>query len=335
MTQPAHVPVLLDGVIRALSPGTGECYADATAGLGGHAVAIARLLGPTGTVVLNDVDPGNLMAAEGALRGSLGRACPVIHSVTGNFADLPRRLAEMGVAADMLLADLGFSSNQMADAGRGLSFMSEGPLDMRLDPGLPTSAADLVRTLPVAELARILSEYGQERHAGAIARKLGEARAREPITTTFQLAQIVRSVLARRGPSGEGIDPATRTFQALRIAVNDELGVLESLLESVRRATRGVACGSAGWLRAGGRVGIISFHSLEDRLVKRAFADLVREGMAEPAGGRSITAEEDELASNRRARSARLRAIRVGPPSTDGGSRVDNPTGRHRMDEER
>jgi len=233
----------------------------------------------------------------------------------GNFADLPRRLAEAGTPADMLLADLGFSSNQMADASRGLSFMTDAPLDMRLDPTLPTSAAELVAGLPVAELTRILAEYGEERQAARIARKLADARAREPITTTFQLAEIVRAALARPGASGEGIDPATRTFQALRIAVNDELGVLESLLASVRRAALQLA-GTGDqvrrtWVNPGARVAIISFHSLEDRLVKRAFADMVREGLAEDAGPRLRRANDQEVDANRRARSARLRAVRL------------------------
>lgn len=316
MAEPAHTPVLLEQVLEALAPQPGEVYVDATAGLGGHAEQVARRVGGPGTVVLNDVDPANLAHAAAHVRASLGANCPRLIESNGNFADLPRRLRESGIRAHMVLADLGFSSNQVADASRGLSFMHDAPLDMRLDPTLPTSAAELVATLPVPELARILLEYGEERQALRIARKLAEARLRGPISSTSQLAQIVRGVLVRQGAPGEGVDPATRTFQALRIAVNDELGVLESLLDGIRRgaeraAGRGSADGS-GWLRAGARVAMISFHSLEDRLVKRAFAALVGEGLAEDVGPRLRRAEEAEVRANRRSRSARLRVVRIG-----------------------
>lgn len=321
MAQADHIPVLLDQVLESLAPQAGQTCADATAGLGGHSLEIGRRLGSSGTLVLNDVDPGNLERAERLIRHELGEGCPGLVCVRGNFADLPRRLVELGIVADVVLADLGFSSNQMADASRGFSFMHDAPLDMRLDPTLPTTAAALLAGADVGELARILSEYGEERQAGRIARKLAEARARQPITTTAQLAQLVRGVLARPGASsgkgGEGIDPATRTFQALRIAVNDELGVLESLLDSIRHGAERAA-GRAGrtgdgqgWLRAGARVGIISFHSLEDRLVKRAFASMASDELAASIGQRLQRAEESELQANRRSRSARLRAVRI------------------------
>lgn len=321
MTPPdAHIPVLLEQTLDALAPDEGQIYADATAGLGGHALAVAGRLGPNGRVILGDVDPGNLSRAEASIRSALGAACPDVRAWKTNFADLPRRLVEADLAADMVLADLGFSSNQMSDPARGLSFMVDAPLDMRLDPELPTTAADLVATLPVEDLTRVLGDYGEERHAGRIARKLAEARREGPILTTHQLAQIVRAALpsggGRAGGGGAGIDPATRTFQALRIAVNDELGVLESLLESIGRAARAVGGGGRSWLRAGARVAIISFHSLEDRLVKRAFADLVRQGLATDASRGLRRAEDEELDANRRARSARLRAVRLGPIST-------------------
>lgn len=311
MPEPAHIPVLIREVLEVLSPEPGQTYIDATAGLGGHALEIGRILGPGGTVILNDVDPANLERAQARLAGELGGACPRVVRLCGNFANLPHRLGEQGVVGDMLLADLGFSSNQMGDPSRGLSFMQEGPLDMRLDPALPTSAADLVATLPEDELSRILWEFGEERQARRIARKLAEARRAGPITTTSSLAQIVRDAIARAGGSGEGIDPATRTFQALRIAVNDELGVLDSLLASIGREARR-RTGEGGWLRDGARVAIISFHSLEDRAVKRSLGELCRDGLACEIGPRLRRPDESEVQSNRRARSARLRAIRLG-----------------------
>lgn len=313
MPLPDHIPVLLDHVLDALAPQPGQTYADATAGLGGHALEVARRLGPTGHVVLNDVDPANLAQAEANLREALGPDCPRLTTLLGNFADLPRRMIELGLGADAILADLGFSSNQMANAARGLSFQTDAPLDMRLDPTLPTTAADLVATLPVDELTRILADYGEERHAHRIARRLVEARTAGPIRTTFQLAELVRAAQPRHPGSGDGIDPATRTFQALRIAVNDELGVLESLLASIERAARALSGAPPGrtWLAPGARVALISFHSLEDRLVKRAFADLVRAQLAQDIGPRLRRADEDELRVNRRARSARLRAVHL------------------------
>lgn len=309
----SHIPVLLGEVVERLSPGPGETLVDCTAGLGGHAAAIAPMLAPGGRVVLGDLDAGNL--ARAAER--VGAAAPRVEvtAVQGNFAALPRRLVREGIAADMVLADLGFASSQMDDPARGLSFQREGPLDMRLDPSGPVTAAELVATLPEAELARIIAEYGEERAARAIARKLAGARRGGSIATTSQLADIVRSVV--RG--GAGIDPATRTFQALRIAVNDELGSLEGLLAAVERAARGVG---VGWLRAGARVAIVSFHSLEDRLVKRSFQAMVHSGLAAAVGAQPTGPSDTERESNPRSRSAKLRAIVIGG---DGGGAQNPP----------
>lgn len=311
----SHVPVLLAEVVAALDPQTGEVALDCTAGLGGHAAAIAERLGPTGTLILCDLDPGNLAAAgERVLRLP---APPRVIRWHTNFADAPRRMlaAEGGaMAADVVLADLGFSSNQLESAQRGLSFMREGPLDMRLDPTEPVTAAQLVNTLPANELERIIREYGEERHARAVAQKLVEARRAEPITTTARLAAIVRSVVGPRG-GGATIDTATRTFQALRIAVNDELGNLHALLDAVERAAKALAGrgGGAGgtWLSPGARVGIIAFHSLEDRLVKRTFARLVEQGLASFITRKPLEASAEEIARNPRSRSAKFRAIRL------------------------
>lgn len=301
MDYSGHIPVLLREVSDLLGPAGGDALVDCTAGLGGHAAAIAPSLAPRGRVVINDLDPGNLERAEARVRAAAAEV--EITPVRGNFAALPRRLAREGIAADLVLADLGFASTQMDDPGRGFAFSREGPLDMRLDPAAPITAAELVATLPEAELVRILRDYGEERAAGPIARKIVAARREGPIATTSQLAGLVRSVVRGSGH----IDPATRTFQALRIAVNDELGSLEGLLAAVDRAART----PGGWLAAGARVGIISFHSLEDRLVKRSFATLVRDGRAEAVGAQPTTPGAAEVAANPRSRSAKLRVIRL------------------------
>lgn len=302
MPEPHHIPVLLEEIVHALAPHPGQTLVDCTAGLGGHASALAPGLVPGGRVILNDLDPGNLAVAESAVGGAAPGV--EVRRFHGNFVSLPRRLAGEGLAADMVLADLGFASSQMDDPGRGFAFSREGPLDMRLDPGGPTTAADLVATLPEAELVRILREYGEERAARPIARKIVAARGEGSIATTTRLAEIVRSVVRRDG----GIDPATRTFQALRIAVNDELGALEGLLAAVGRAAK---TPGKGWLRAGARVAIVSFHSLEDRMVNRAFGSLVASGLAEPVGKQPLVPGESEVGRNPRSRSAKLRVIRV------------------------
>lgn len=325
MDSPAHIPVLLAETLGALDLQPGDAALDCTAGLGGHSEAMARAVGPRGTVILNDADPGNLSRAEARLR-ALPDA-PRIIGLRGNFADAPRRVLEHDVRVDAVLADLGFSSSQVEDASRGLSFMRDGPLDMRFDPLSPTTAADLVNTMSEAELVEILRDFGEERDAPRIARKIVEERTREPITTTSRLAGIVRTVSSPRHSAGTDrtsrtghhrIDPATRTFQALRIVVNDELGSLAMLLDSIGRAGAALASGaSAGaWLRPGARIAIIAFHSLEDRLVKRAFDEWIDRGWAraERAGSgsrsRPVEASESEEASNPRSRSAKLRAIR-------------------------
>ncbi|MCC6227988.1 MAG: 16S rRNA (cytosine(1402)-N(4))-methyltransferase RsmH [Phycisphaerales bacterium] len=302
-----HVPVLPREVLGVLSPREGETYVDCTAGLGGHASLVAPLVGASGRIVLNDVDDGNLGKAAEAVRRTGGEHCPEIVTIRGNFAELPRTLGERGIRADMALADLGFSSNQVDDPARGLSFRLDGPLDMRLDPGLKLSAADLVNGLPEAELARILRDYGEERHAGLVARKLVQARKETPILTTARLAEVVRSVLSgRSGPSP--IDPATRSFQGLRIAVNDELGSLQALLAAILRG----AGAPGSWLSAGARVAIISFHSLEDRLVKRALEETASRGVGEVLTRSPAMADEPEQRTNPRSRSAKLRAVRIG-----------------------
>lgn len=316
MSESGHIPVLLAETLAALSPREGEVYLDCTAGRGGHAAAIAPFLGPTGTVVLCDLDAVNLaFAAErvGAIPNP-----PRVLTLHASFAQAPRFLVEQGLRADCVLADLGFASTQVDDPARGLSFMRDGPLDMRLNPASGPTAADLVASMPEAELVRLIAEYGEERRARAVAAAIVAARrgggggAGGPIRTTTRLAEIVRSVV-RREPGG--IDPATRTFQALRIAVNDELGNLEALLEAVDRGARAAAAGADkpvrqgdGWLAPGARVAVITFHSLEDRPVKRAFAAAAQAGLARDACG-VVKATPAEVAGNPRAGSAKLRAI--------------------------
>ncbi len=323
----SHVPVLLDEVVEALSPKPGETYLDCTAGLGGHAERIAEQLAHGeggerggrgqeggrggGSVILCDLDHGNLARAQARLKPRF----PAINLTTlhGNFADAPRKLSELRLAADMVLADLGFASSQMDDASRGFSFMRDGPLDMRLDPSAPITAAELVNTMSEPELASLIFEYGEDRHARRIAQKLVRERASAPIETTARLAElVVDAVPPQHGPKG-GIHPATRTFQALRIAVNDELGNLRRLLDAIARGAALAAernGPSHGWLNHDARIGIISFHSLEDRLVKQAFADLVERGLAERLTRKPVEASDAEVQRNPRARSAKLRAVR-------------------------
>lgn len=306
---PTHTPVLLAETLALLQPRPGEVFLDCTAGLGGHAAAIAERLQPGGTVVLNDADPGNLdRATQAVMRVAPGLK---VLALQGNFAEVPHKLGAAGLKADLVLADLGFASNQVEAGERGFSFSREGPLDMRLDPSMPTSAADLVASLSEAELADLIERFGDERNARRIARKLVQTRSSGPILTTTRLAEVVRSASpGRRGPGQ--IDPATRTFQALRIAVNDEIGSLEALLGSLAADARLISNGSPGrWLSAGARIAIITFHSLEDRPVKQAFAGLIGLGFEDLSLGH-VTAGEAELAANTRARSAKLRCIGMG-----------------------
>jgi 16S rRNA (cytosine1402-N4)-methyltransferase len=305
-----HIPVLMDAVLRTLDPRPGDTVLDCTAGLGGHAEAMARRIGPTGTLVLFDVDASNLSRASQRVLAL--PEPPRVIALHSAFSAAARLAQEHELIVDVLLADLGFSSNQISDTARGFSFQREGPLDMRLDPSSPVSAADLVNTLPERELARIIFEYGEDPAARRIAAAIVRARAAGPLRTTTQLAAAVHGVVGKPGGRSP-IDPATKTFQAFRIAVNDELGHLDALLSSIRRAAE---IGRTTWLRndpgRGARIGIISFHSLEDRPVKRVFSALCEAGLATAIERGAIQADEAELAANPRARSAKLRAVRLG-----------------------
>jgi 16S rRNA (cytosine1402-N4)-methyltransferase len=291
-----HVPVLLSEVIAGLAPRTGGRYLDATVGGGGHGAAILAASMPDGRLLGIDADPAALAAARERL-AAFGERARLMH---GNFRDMARLAAEAGVERfDGILLDLGVSSHQLDTPERGFSFLADAPLDMRIDPTAEETAADLVNQLPEGELADLIYRYGEERGSRRIARAIVEARRREPIATTSALAAIVeRAMGGRRGK----IHPATRTFQALRIAANHELESLEAALPQ-----------AVDLLAPGGRLAVVAFHSLEDRIVKQFFrAESGYGGAAGPTRLRIITkkpieAREEETRSNPRARSAKLR----------------------------
>ena len=307
-----HVPVLFQETIDALRLRPGDTYVDLTAGRGGHAVAAARLVAPAGRVVLFDLDAGNLAFAAARVKDATGIE-PV--AIAGSFVSAPRELTAQGIAADAVLADLGFASTQVDDTSRGLSFMRDGPLDMRLDPSAVVSAKDIVNGASERELGDIFLRLGDEPLGRRIARKIAEARAIKPITTTAQLADLVRDAYGARSRTSR-MHPATKAFMAIRIAVNDELGALEALLGSVRSAAVRMHEGTASWLAPCARVAIIGFHSLEDRLVKKYFADIMKAGLATEITDGALVSSAAESAANPRARSAKLRAVTVGDART-------------------
>ncbi len=280
----AHIPVLLDQVVELIAPRPGGKYIDGTIGAGGHARAIAQASAPTGRVLGLDADPKSLELASTSL-APFGDRVVLRHS---NFSQLAQVAVEYGfVPADGVLLDLGLSSMQLADMTRGFSFASAGRLDMRFDPQAPTTAADLVNSLSEKELADLIFEFGEEHASRRIARAIVAAR---PLATAAELAAVIERAMGRRGR----IHPATRTFQALRIAVNRELDVLQDALPQVVEV-----------LSPGGRVVIITFHSLEDRIVKNYFRDSkeLRVLTKHP-----IQPTRDEKLSNPKSRSAKLRA---------------------------
>lgn len=287
---PLHIPVLPQEVLRYLDPQPEQTVVDCTVGGGGHARLIAERIAPLGKLIGLDKDPGMLELARPAL---LGMNATLVHRPFDELSEVLQSLQIEGV--DGILADLGFSSDQLSNPHRGLSFQHNGPLDMRLDPTCGEPVSDLVRRLPERELADIFWRYGEERHSRRIARKITESRQKTPIETTGQLAELVRSCVPRS--RNHPIDPATRVFQALRIAVNDELGALERLLSIAPEM-----------LKPGGRLLVISFHSLEDRRVKQALRN--RE-LFEELTRKPVTASDEEQRNNPRSRSAKLRAARV------------------------
>ncbi len=302
-----HLTVLLQEAVDLLAPRSGGIYVDGTLGGGGHAEEVLRRSGPDGVLVGLDQDAEALERAQRRLAEFGGRA--VLRRA--NFRDVGEILAGLGIGSvDGILLDLGLSWFHLGSPERGFSFLVDGPLDMRMDSRSSITAADLVNTLSRQELAGILREYGEEQKANIIAKAIERARSRGPITRTVQLAQIVASVFPAYPP--RRIHPATLTFQALRIAVNDELGALRDGLASMITA-----------LRPGGRVAVISFHSLEDRIVKQTFVEHAKACVCPPRLAvcrcnkqadlkvltkRPVTASEQEIARNPASRSAKLRA---------------------------
>jgi 16S rRNA (cytosine1402-N4)-methyltransferase len=294
-----HVPVLLKEAIDFLAIKRGGTYIDATVGLGGHSFEIAKRLGAPGHLIGLDKDPAALAIARERLvvgRSSLvgGEAAdwPQITLLHRSFADLAndgRRTAYDGI-----LADIGVSSLQLNNAARGFSFQAEGPLDMRMNPQAERTAEQVVNQVDEVTLANLIYEFGEERRSRRIARAIVRSR---PIRSTVQLADVISAAARPMNQAVRRIHPATRTFQALRIFVNDELKDLQALLSAAPRL-----------LKPGGRLVIISFHSLEDRIVKDALREGVKQGHYELLTKKPVTASEEEVDRNPRSRSAKLRA---------------------------
>ena len=282
---PIHVPVLPNEIVCWLQPQPGQLFIDGTLGAGGHTRLLAEKVGMQGRVISLDRDPAAVAEAETNLKGLS------VCVATSSYAEFPAVLEELGIenVAGMLL-DLGLSSDQLADPQRGFSFEAEGPLDMRFDPEQGEPAWRMLERLRAEELADIIYQYGEERLSRRVARAIVDRRQTEPIRTARELAELVRRCVPR---SADRIDPATRTFQALRIAVNNELGELERCLAI-----------APNYLQPGGRIAIISFHSLEDRLVKEAFRSDER---LHALTKKPIMASEAECLQNPRSRSAKLR----------------------------
>lgn len=291
--QSDHIPVLFKEVIEGLNLQPDDVVVDATVNGGGHAHGISQQLSTQGVLVGIDQDQSALEVSK----QHLDSAQCVVHLVHSNFKDLTQALGSVGLSsADKFLFDLGWSTNQFQDPTRGFSFMSDGPLDMRLDQSHegPT-AADIVNGWPEEELANLIYQWGEEKRSRKIAKAITEARRRARIVSTLELADIVASVL----PKGK-IHPATQTFQALRIQVNDEFGALE---KGLRQAFQ--------LLNPGGRIAVITFHSLEDRAVKRMFRQASVDYDFSLVNKKPITASRSELHDNPRSRSAKLRIIQA------------------------
>jgi 16S rRNA (cytosine1402-N4)-methyltransferase len=284
--QTQHVPVMAQEVLEWLRPAAGQTFVDGTLGGGGHARLLVEAVGPTGSLLALDRDPVAVSRAEQELSGLPVRA------LAANYSDLPEVLDGLNVSAvDGILLDLGLSSDQLADVSRGFSFQSSGPLDLRFDTTRGEPAWKLVQRLSAEHLADLIFKYGEERFSRRIARHIVEARKANPIHTADELARVVRGSVPRS--RDERIDPATRTFQALRIAVNEELKWLEVALRRLPDC-----------LKPGGRFAVISFHSLEDRLVKEAFRN---DSRLTVLTRRPIRPSENEVAANTRSRSAKFR----------------------------
>ena len=287
----SHVPVLLQPAIEFLAVRRGGTYVDATLGLGGHGVEIAKRIGSQGRLIAFDKDPAALDRARERLSPTTSD-WPQIELVHASFADVSEHVA--AASADGMLADLGVSSMQLENAARGFSFQAEGPLDMRMNPESGLTAEQVVNRFDERELADAIYEFGEERRSRRIARAIVRAR---PIHGTAQLAAVISAAARPMNQAERRIHPATRTFQALRILVNRELDDLRALLDS-----------APGVLKPGSRLVIISFHSLEDRIVKDALRDGARGGLYDVLTKKPVIAEDEEIERNPRSRSAKLRA---------------------------
>jgi 16S rRNA (cytosine1402-N4)-methyltransferase len=288
-----HVPVLLKDAIEFLNVRVGGTYADCTLGLAGHSAEIARRLGPNGYLIGFDRDPEALELAKARLdrvREELGSEAPQITLIGEAFSSIARHVKPASL--DGLLADFGVSSLQLNEAHRGFSFMADGPLDMRMDTRSGPTAEQVVNEADENELADLIYEYGDERRSRRIARAIVRGR---PVTTTGQLSRIVAS--AAPAMKQDKIHPATRTFQALRIYVNRELDEIKALLEAAPKL-----------LKPSGRLVVISFHSLEDRIAKDSLRDGAHQGIWEVLTKKPVTASDEETDRNPRSRSAKLRA---------------------------
>lgn len=303
---------MLGECLEALMTDCSGIYVDGTLGNGGHAAAILARLGAGGCLVGFDRDADAIGRVAGLLKPEGGRRVELVHD---NYANMADRLDRLGIGqVHGLLLDLGVSSFQLDVADRGFSFQQDGPLDMRMDRTKGVTAADLVNTAGEQELADIIFRYGEDRSARRVARAIVEARGRQPFSGTLQLASVVER--AKGGRRGARTHPATQTFQALRMAVNDELAGIRTVLETM-----------VGRVVEGGRIVVLTFHSLEDRLVKQFFNAHVPREESLPQGGvrryceeppvewiwkKPLTASKDEQAANPRSRSAKLRAVNVG-----------------------
>lgn len=299
MTQnaPQHEPVLVEPLLRLLDPRPGDVVLDGTVGLGGHALAILPQIVPGGRYVGLDIDPEMVALASERLGAAGGHAS--VRLEVADYSAFDDVLTRLGIqAVDRILLDLGVNSAQIDNPARGFAFDQDGPLDMRFDPRRQKqNAADLVNSLSEGELADLFYEYGQEPHARKIARRICQVRHHGRIATTRALAAAVESAIRAAGYEGRGGAPlAARVFQALRIAVNRELEALEAFLGLV-----------AAWLRPGGRLAVIAFHSLEDGMVKRFLRNAQRAGTMREVTTRPVIADARERGANPRCRSAKLR----------------------------
>jgi 16S rRNA (cytosine1402-N4)-methyltransferase len=298
-----HVPVLLTEALEYLQVKAGSTVVDCTLGLAGHSAEIARRLGPTGTLIGFDRDPQALELAKAkldAVCAELGDQAPTVRLIGEAFSAAPEHVKPESV--DGLLADFGVSSLQLDEAARGFSFMADGPLDMRMDTRSGPTAEQVVNEMHEHELANLIYEYGEERRSRRIARAIVRGR---PVTTTGQLAQIVRS--AAPAMKQDRIHPATRTFQGIRIFVNRELDEIRALLEAAPLL-----------LKPSARLAVISFHSLEDRIVKDSLREGAQKGIWTILTKKPVTASEEEMDRNPRSRSAKMRAAEKQWPGAKG-----------------